>query len=392
MTPSHSSFVDYVKIACEAGDGGDGCISFRREKHVPRGGPDGGDGGKGGDIWLEADGDLGTLIDVRFHPMIRAKNGENGRGKNQTGRDGVDIVIRVPVGTVISNEDGALADLKLAGQRYLAAAGGKGGAGNQHFATSTNQAPRRSSPGTPGKDSRLILELKLIADVGLVGLPNAGKSTLLTRLTAATPRIASYPFTTLHPNLGIMEVGDFERVTIADIPGLIEGASKGVGLGDRFLRHIERTGLLIHMIAPDPAAFEGSGSEGTPDAEAIEIGASLAVDAWQLVRMELESYSCKLAEKAEIVVISKSDLIPEGCIDQFLAALTEQSDGKLHALALSAESGDGLAELRDAIKAELAGMRAPDAGRAATPPEAESNRTDERESDAIAPLESSPQD
>ncbi len=392
MTPSHSSFVDYVKLACEAGDGGDGCISFRREKHVPRGGPDGGDGGKGGDVWLEADADLGTLIDVRFHPLIRAKRGDNGRGKNQTGRNGEDIVIRVPVGTVISNEEGALADLKRPGQRYLAAAGGKGGAGNQHFATSTNQAPRRSSPGEPGKDCRLILELKLIADVGLVGLPNAGKSTLLTRLTAATPRIAPYPFTTLHPNLGIMEMGDFERVTIADIPGLIEGASKGVGLGDRFLRHIERTGLLVHMIAPDPAAFEGSEGGETPDAEAIEIGASLAVDAWQLVRMELESYSTRLAEKAEIVVISKSDLIPDGCIDQFLAALTAQSGGKLRSLALSSESGEGLGELRAAINAELAGLRVSDAGDAFTPPAAESETTDSSADDASAPLESSPQD
>lgn len=391
MTPSHSSFVDYVKIACEAGDGGNGCISFRREKHVPRGGPDGGDGGKGGSVWLEADGDLGTLIDVRFHPLIRARRGDNGRGKNQTGRNGEDIVIRVPLGTVISDDSGALVDLKLPGQRYLAAAGGKGGAGNQHFATSTNQAPRKSSPGMPGKDSRLILELKLIADVGLVGLPNAGKSTLLTRLTAATPRIASYPFTTLHPNLGIMELGDFERLTIADIPGLIEGASKGVGLGDRFLRHIERTGLLVHMIAPDPAAFEGSGSEGAPDAEAIEIGASLAVDAWQLVRMELESYSTRLAEKAEIVVISKSDLIPPGSIDQFLAALNSQSDGKLHALALSAESGEGLEALRDAISAALAGLRAPDAGHAA-PPEAESEAPDASAPNAGTPVETSPQD
>lgn len=346
MRPSDSAFVDFARITVKGGDGGSGCLSFRREKHQPRGGPDGGDGGKGGDVWLEADPDLATLIDIKYRPHLKADRGQHGRGKNMTGKSGEDVIVRVPLGTQISDDDGPLADLTRVGQRYLAAAGGRGGLGNQHFATATNQAPRRAYPGTEGEERRLVLELKIIADAGLIGLPNAGKSTLLTALTHATPMVAAYPFTTLHPNLGIMELDDYRRATLADIPGLIEGASKGAGLGDRFLRHIERTGLLVHLIAPDPAAFD----EEKPDRETAEIAGRIALDAYQLVRQELASYSPGITKKPELVVLTKMDLVPPALREAFIESVRGEG---LDPIAISAESGEGMDELRARLVAEL---------------------------------------
>lgn len=343
---SEVSFVDFVRITVKSGDGGDGCVSFRHEKHTPRGGPDGGDGGKGGDVWLETDPKLITLIDLKYRPNVEADRGRHGRGKNMSGRAGGDRVIVVPVGTVVEDEEGFLADLNQPGQRFLAAAGGRGGLGNQHFATPTNQAPRKATPGTPGEQRRLTLELKLIADVGLIGLPNAGKSTLLKTLTSATPKVASYPFTTLHPNLGVMEIDRFRTVTLADIPGLIEGASKGVGLGDRFLRHIERTSLLAHLIAPDPSVL----AEEEIDADTARLAAQMAVEAYHLVGEELRSYSESLGAKPQIVLLSKIDLLPEGAAEIMLSAMKEEG---LDAIGVSALAEEGLDRLRAAMTERL---------------------------------------
>lgn len=346
MSPSDHSFVDYVKISVKAGDGGNGCLSFRKEKHTPRGGPDGGDGGKGGDVWLETEPTLATLLDIRYHPHVVADRGQHGKGKNMSGRGGEDRIILVPLGTLVSDDEGPLADLTHPGQRFLAAAGGKGGLGNQHFATPTNQAPRKHTPGVEGEERRLVLELKLIADVGLVGLPNAGKSTMLKALTHATPRIASYPFTTLHPNLGIMELDGDRRVAIADIPGLIEGASRGVGLGDRFLRHVERTAVIVHLIAPDPVVFSGD----SVDADAAEVGAGSAIDAYHLIRQELGMYSFKILEKPEIVALTKIDLLPAAAIDIFLELLWAEG---IEAIPVSAQTGAGMDDLKAAVARSL---------------------------------------
>lgn len=355
MSGQRSAFVDYVRVTVKGGDGGDGCVSFRREKHVPRGGPDGGDGGHGGSVWLEADPELATLIDVKLRPNIAAERGRHGAGKNMSGKSGEDRVIHVPLGTVVSEEEGEhLADLTEPGQRFLAAAGGKGGLGNQHFATPTEQAPRRAIPGTPGEERRLVLELKLIADVGLIGLPNAGKSTLLRVLTRATPKVAAYPFTTLHPNLGMMAAGEYDAIAVADIPGLIEGASQGAGLGDQFLRHIERTRLLVHLIAAEPEHFSEMDLEA-PDPEAIELAARFAADAWRLVRAEMLSYSEEIGRKPEIVVWSKVDLAPPKARGAFLEALAREG---IEALPVSAEDGLGLERLRREIVAEVREMNA----------------------------------
>lgn len=358
MSSDRSAFVDYVVLSVKGGDGGHGCMSFRREKHVPRGGPDGGDGGKGGDVWLEAHPELATLIDVKLKSHIVAGRGMHGQGKNMTGRGGEDQVVAVPLGTVVSTEDGEhLADLTEPGQRFLAAAGGRGGAGNQHFATSTNRAPRHHTAGEPGQERRLVLELKLIADVGLVGLPNAGKSTLLAHLTRAHPRIAAYPFTTLHPNLGVMELagpspeegGEDRTIVLADIPGLVEGASQGVGLGHRFLRHIERTRMLVHLIPVDPSVAEEQ-QEGALDEESVELAARFAADAYGLVREELLTYAEEIGRKPEIVVLSKIDLLPEDARAKYLQAFKEAG---IEALPVSAETGEGLDSLRRAIAREL---------------------------------------
>jgi GTP-binding protein len=339
------SFVDYARIYVKAGDGGNGCVSFRREKYVPHGGPDGGDGGAGGSVWLEACGSMATLIDLKLRPSLRATRGGHGEGKNMTGRTGEDLVVRVPVGTVVSDEEGApLADLLADGQRFLAAAGGRGGVGNQHYATPTNQAPRKCKPGEPGQERGLILELKLIAQAGLVGLPNAGKSTLLSRLTHATPKIADYPFTTLHPNLGVMELDDLRRVTLADIPGLIEGAWQGAGLGDRFLRHIERTGLLVHLIAPPEDHLDGEDPEAAREA---------VLYAHRLVRHELVAYSPAMGGKPELTVLTKADKISPGLCEALLEALRGEG---LEPLAISALEGEGMEALRVALGLRLDAM------------------------------------
>lgn len=290
-------FLDQVKIYAKAGDGGNGCVGFRREKYIEFGGPDGGDGGNGGSIVFEAAANLNTLIDFRYQQHFKAERGVDGAGSNMTGRGGHDTVIKVPVGTQILDEDRetVLADMIDPGQRVTLLRGGNGGWGNARFKTSTNQAPRHANPGAPGEETWVWLRLKLIADIGLVGLPNAGKSTFLGAVTRARPKIGDYPFTTLHPNLGVADVDGLEMV-IADIPGLIEGAHEGHGLGDRFLGHVERTGALLHLIdctQDDPA------------------------EAYRIVRAELEAYGGGLAEKPEVIALTKTDaLIPELVDDQ----------------------------------------------------------------------------
>jgi GTP-binding protein len=297
MKPS-DSFVDEVRIEVASGNGGNGCVHLRREKFVPLGGPDGGDGGRGGDVVLRADRNLSTLLDYRYRREVRADSGADGRGARKTGADGNDVVLPVPVGTVIFDANAAdalpLADLAEDGQCFIAARGGAGGAGNARFATATRQTPDFAKPGRPGESRTLRLTLKLLADAGLVGFPNAGKSTLLRRISSARPRVGAYPFTTLVPSLGVAEWDD-RRFVVADIPGLIEGASEGVGLGDRFLRHIERTRVLVHL---------------------LDAGAMLAedrdlLDDYHAIRRELERYSPELAERLEVVAINKVDLLAD---------------------------------------------------------------------------------
>lgn len=285
-------FVDYVKIYVKAGDGGRGCVSFRREKYVPRGGPDGGDGGKGGDVIIKASSDLHTLLDYRYKKIYKAERGEHGKGSNMTGRDGEDLIIKVPVGTVIKNMETnkIIADLDEEGKSIVIAKGGRGGLGNTHFATSTNQAPRYAQPGQKGEELWIILELKLLADVGLIGLPNAGKSTLISVISSAKPKIADYPFTTLTPVLGVVKYGDHQSFVVADIPGLIEGAHRGTGLGHQFLRHVERTSLLLHLV--DVSDFIDSDP----------------VENFEKIQKELELYNPSLIKKPLAVAGTKIDL------------------------------------------------------------------------------------
>ena len=301
-------FIDRAKIRIKAGDGGNGVTAFRREKFVPRGGPSGGDGGVGGSVWIESDEGLNTLLHLRYNPEHKAERGRHGEGSNRSGKDGEDAVVKVPVGTQVydaeSNE--LLFDFVEAGQRYLAARGGKGGWGNAHFATPTKQAPKYHYNGRPGDERELQLELKLIADVALVGYPNAGKSTLISVISAARPKIADYPFTTLEPNLGVVDMGDFNTFVVADIPGLIEGASEGAGLGDRFLRHIERTKLILHLV--DVSSF--SGRDPVADYETIN--------------QELGKYHEDLASRTQIVVATKIDALDE---PDRLELLREAADG-----------------------------------------------------------------
>ena len=284
-----------MRIKVKAGDGGNGVTAFRREKFVPRGGPSGGDGGVGGDVWLESDEGLNTLLHLRYNPEHRAERGRHGEGSNRSGKDGEAITVRVPVGTQVfdaqSNE--LLFDFTSPEQRYLAARGGKGGWGNAHFATPTRQAPKFHYTGRPGQEKDLQLELKLIADVALVGFPNAGKSTLISVISAAKPKIADYPFTTLEPNLGVVDMGDFKTFVVADIPGLIEGASEGAGLGDRFLRHIERTKLILHLV-------DVSSTSGRDPVEDYEV-----------INRELANYNRELAARPQIVVATKIDALDE---------------------------------------------------------------------------------
>ena len=330
--------VDYARIHAIAGKGGAGCISFRREKYVPKGGPDGGDGGRGGSVILEVGPHVRTLLDCREAPRYRAEAGRAGSGNNRTGRDGDDLVIRVPAGPVVKDADSGevRADLTGHGERYLAAKGGRGGRGNARFATPTHQAPRRADPGEQGGEQMLELELKLIADVGLVGLPNAGKSTLLSRVSRARPKIADYPFTTLEPNLGIAAL-DIERTfVVADLPGLIEGASEGKGLGHQFLRHVERTRVLAFLV----------------DAGSEEPLATL-----ELLEREIRGYSAALAEKPRLVVLTKSDVLPPEERADAPARL-----GLPRAQLVSAHTGDGLRELLESFWTEIAAATAGEAG------------------------------
>jgi GTP-binding protein len=288
-------FVDEAIIKVQAGDGGNGCISFRREKFIPFGGPDGGDGGHGGSVWLVADEGLNTLVDFRHQRVFKAQRGQNGMGSDMYGKGGEDTVIRVPVGTVVTNvdTDEVIGDLTANGQRLLVAQGGKGGLGNIHFKSSVNRAPRKATPGTPGEVRELKLELKLLADVGLLGFPNAGKSTFIRAVSAATPRVADYPFTTLHPNLGVVSLGPDQSFVIADIPGLIEGAAEGAGLGIQFLRHVSRTRLLLHLV--DVAPIDGSD----------------VVEQVHAIEHELEKFDAELLQRPRWLVLNKADVLPE---------------------------------------------------------------------------------
>jgi GTP-binding protein len=322
-------FLDEAKVYIGSGAGGNGCIAFRREKFIEFGGPSGGDGGRGGDVIVEAVNGLNTLIDYRYQQHFMAERGENGKGKDLHGAGGKDKIMKVPVGTQIYEEDGEtlIADLTHVGQRVMLAKGGNGGFGNAYFKTSTNQAPRRANPGQPGEERTIRLRLKLIADAGLVGLPNAGKSTFLARVTAAKPKIADYPFTTLHPQLGVVRVDDREFV-LADLPGLIEGAHEGVGLGDRFLGHTERCRVLLHLV-------DGTGEDAGAD--------------YKTVRAELDAYGNGLEEKPEIVALSKSDSMSPEQIKKQMARL-KKAAGKTPVL-LSAASGQGVTEtLRELFK------------------------------------------
>ena len=348
-------FVDEVLVHVKAGDGGDGAIAWRREKFIPRGGPAGGDGGDGGDVVLEVDPQLSTLLDYRYVRRHRARNGEGGRGSDQNGQNGPTLTLRVPPGTVVKDAATGeiLADLSAPGERFVAAKGGKGGLGNMNFATSTNQAPRYAEEGTPGEERELRLELKLLADVGIIGYPNAGKSTLISRVSRARPRIADYPFTTLVPNLGVVGYRGERSFVIADIPGLIEGAHAGAGLGHQFLRHVERCRVLVHLV--DPVA-PGEGRSPLADHKAVN--------------RELRLYSPALAEKPQVVALTKMDL-PEARkrFQEFRKGLAG-GRRKPPILAISAVTGEGLDALLDAVARLLygggAGARRPPRKKAGT--------------------------
>ncbi len=320
-------FLDQAKIYIKAGDGGAGSVSFRREKFIEFGGPDGGDGGRGGDVWAECVEGLNTLIDFRYAQHFKAKIGGHGMGKLRAGAKGADVVLKVPPGTQVFEEDGEtlICDITRPGERVLLAKGGNGGFGNAYFKTSSNQAPRRANPGLPGDEATIILRLKLIADAGLVGLPNAGKSTFLATVTAARPKIADYPFTTLHPGLGVGGV-DGREFVLADIPGLIEGAHEGAGLGDRFLGHIERCRVLLHLV------------DGTSDH---------AGKAYKTVRHELEAYGGDLTDKPEIVALSKADALDPATLKEQMARLKRAA--KRTPLLLSSASGQGVQEALRAL-------------------------------------------
>lgn len=332
-------FLDSAKIWVKSGDGGDGAVSFRREKFVEFGGPDGGDGGRGGHVILRADPDLNTLIDFRYRQHVKAERGQNGMGKQRTGRDGADVVLRVPVGTQVFAEDHEtlLFDLAEPGQEAIVCRGGRGGRGNVHFKSATNRAPRHAEPGEPGEERWIWLELKLLADVGLVGLPNAGKSTFLAAVSRARPKIADYPFTTLAPKLGTVEACD-DSFVIADIPGLIEGASEGRGLGDRFLGHIERCAVLIHLV----------------DGTQREI-----VKAYRTVRRELEAYGHGLADKPELVCLNKCDALDPVAIARKRRALAKAAGRPVHAISAASRQGlvPVLTEARTLVREARAARR-----------------------------------
>jgi len=351
-------FIDEAKIYVKAGDGGNGCVAFRREKFVPRGGPSGGDGGKGGDVIMESSERHNTLVHFRFNPEYKAERGRHGEGSNRTGREGGDVVLKVPVGTIVYDDltGERVHDFSRSDERMVVARGGRGGRGNARFATSTHQAPRECEPGREGEERTLRLELKLLADVGLVGYPNVGKSTLISRISAAKPKIADYPFTTLQPNLGVVAVGEEPEVisfVAADIPGLIEGAHQGAGLGTQFLRHIERTRLLVHLV-------DISDASGRPD----------PVEDYKVIMNELESFGAGLEKKPVIVVASKIDVAnPEK-----LAKLKRFAGRKkLPFYAISAVTGKGIDELKYALAERVKEMREEEA---AAGPESESSSAD----------------
>jgi GTP-binding protein len=343
-------FFDEAIIDVIAGDGGNGAASFRREKYIPRGGPDGGDGGSGGSIWAVADRNINTLIDYRYARIHRAHRGENGRGADQYGKGAQDIVLRMPVGTVISDAASGerIADLARDGARALLAKGGKGGLGNLHFKSSTNRAPRQFTKGEEGEQRKLKLELKVLADVGLLGMPNAGKSTLIRAISAARPKVADYPFTTLAPNLGVVRTSEARSFVVADIPGLIEGAADGAGLGHRFLRHLARTRLLLHLV----------------DLAPLDTSADPVHDARAIVK-ELKRYDEALHEKARWLVLNKLDLIPEEERAARVAAFVKAYRWKGPVFAITAINGDGCHELIFRIQDSLDAHPAPEAGLAA---------------------------
>ena len=328
-------FTDYVKITAKAGNGGNGAISFRREKYVAAGGPDGGDGGKGGDIYFEVDPDSNTLIDFRYKKKFKAENGKNGEGAHKFGKNGEDLYIRVPIGTIVRDAETnkVLADLSTPEQKALILSGGRGGKGNSHFATSTRQAPRFAQDGEKGEEKELILELKLLADVGLIGFPNVGKSTFLSMTTSATPKIADYHFTTLEPNLGVVKTDYGDSFVIADIPGIIEGASEGTGLGIQFLRHIERTRLLLHVI-------DVSGSEGRDP-----------VQDFYTINEELKKYSEKLSKRKQIIVANKIDVMQNEELYKNLEKVAKENS--IDIFKISAATGEGISELIKYVSATL---------------------------------------
>jgi GTP-binding protein len=337
-------FVDEVDIHVLAGGGGSGCLSFRREKFVPRGGPDGGDGGAGGSIYIVATATKNTLIDFRYHPEFKARRGQHGQGSNRTGHTAEDLDIAVPVGTLVYEKDAAsgdarlLADLADEGQRVLVAKGGRGGRGNARFVSSTNRAPRRTEPGEDGEERYLRLELKLLADVGLVGFPNAGKSTLISRISAARPKIADYPFTTLAPNLGVVTLSDDRSFVVADVPGLIKGAHEGHGLGDQFLRHIERTKVLVHLV-------DVSGASGRDP-----------IEDYETICEELRLFSERVAAKPQIVAANKID----AAVDPKAVARFERHvrQRQRPVYRISGVTGEGVDELLEAAWREIASVRA----------------------------------
>jgi GTP-binding protein len=335
-------FIDEAKIRVKAGDGGNGCMAFRREKFIPRGGPSGGDGGRGGDIWMESSERHNTLVHFRFNPEYKAERGRHGEGDKKTGRDGEGIVLKVPVGTIVYDEDTGemVHDFSHADERVVIARGGRGGRGNAQFATSTHQAPREHEDGRLGEERNFRLELKLLADVGLVGYPNVGKSTLISRISAARPKIADYPFTTLEPNLGVVlagEKGKEESFVVADIPGLIEGAHEGSGLGTQFLRHIERTRLLVHMV-------DVSDGSGRPD----------VIQDVDVIRGELASFGAALEKKPTLMVASKIDVANPEKLKKLKQWSTRK---KLKLFPISAVTGEGIEKLKYAMLAEVEKVR-----------------------------------
>jgi GTP-binding protein len=328
-------FLDQAKVYVRSGDGGNGCVSFRREKFVEFGGPDGGAGGRGGDVIIECVANLNTLLDYRYQQHFKAKKGGHGKGQNRSGAKGADVVLKVPPGTQILDADGEtlIADLVNPGDRIVLLRGGNGGFGNMHFKSSINQAPRHANPGQTGEELNIWLRLKLIADAGIIGLPNAGKSTFLAAVSAAKPKIADYPFTTLHPNLGVVRIDGFDFV-LADIPGLIEGAHEGAGIGDRFLGHVERTAVLLHLV----------------DATLDDVG-----EAYAIIRGEVEAYGAGLEDKPEVVALSKADAVPKDELKKKARVLKKKA--RTEPLIVSAASGEGVPQVLRALAADIKSMR-----------------------------------